>query len=1640
VPRTEERDTSDLIVDLNVADSSEKLTLRQVLDMENDSEVMDSVQIGVPCCVCGTLSTHTLTAGVVDAAELLLIGINRSTAAKAQGDSFATRKLNTYVGANPVLEIGGLHYRLVSVVEHIGDSCESGHYITHACLDGLYWAVYNDDHVSIMPGLSESACRGSRLYVYELWDPECARDDESAEGAEELGASSDNGDDASTEGAEEFGASTDNTVGVGTGQTGTESGSSDVTSAVQGTGVLMDAEYGQERLDRDVAELLRIFEMGGDVRTYLSRLPLFVSGAYLEKSLDRISHEFDVAISSLVEDKVNSHAALFVRPYYADSVVYPFCVLMEATGRATAIPPVFFLDTATTLIHSILHKHSYLLMGRWKSRSRHWWNGVALIGEGKSMSMKAFTDDMVDTLREFSAFAVGSAEDRFHYQQSGTTASAVDKLRAAEAYLTVYCSDAGRCLSKAAAVGHAVDPHKHVDLEFFLDAAHGDEFNHSTLTARQKVLKKAVQNPQEPVRPPQTLHMDPTNVHIMLLQQELFFQVYWAQIARKHPVGLPQRCLFAFGGDMDPAPKKWNDFFERVTRPIIRDLFRQIVRRIGPKITGVEVPVFETTDGQNEVVSELEQLLKLYQRRLTLGDELKAALPKSLYWLGTACLSNHIIGQYWVPALMKVDPPPELRRDVPNITFLSAVSFIYRRYLPGQCVLGVTAQEEAWLGRELPYETNPDDLTPEVVRILRGSPGGIISRGTIEQLDLALKRSLQRKESHEYKTALQKLERLWRLLFDVGVGRLMQDTSGETYLHKFRRDSLSQPALTWLQEQRVPGYLFGIAPKGLSRDREAPAAVPMRIGDFQGALSPQLFKGDGRADPGDSKTFGAPLPATAADGSVEVASAAAEAADGNVEVGTAAASKATPVKTLCSEVVDGILLTQQACRERLRKHLRELNEMAEVRDVKPLSHNKYFLVRGTCLGDSSGACPVVWIGTYYRRFHGSPAKTWTVRQEGLHVHGSAEQGSGRVFWPAHEAAAQNYVKTHPKTSTMELLSHLRTEAVIDVDKLPDNKMVSAWLKNTKTRMKRQKCGEKSLPGSAMAVEVQARSLDEWLSREPASRHSLVIEKVPAPILRSSLCIVFGCHGMAETMQRYQSNRVVCAVDVKQQCMRYGHGVATLSLIGKDRLRNTHIPSYNGMRIQGRAFTSHGNPILQAAVSSEAHENMEQLFLTAERVWARVNPGRPPLRDCMVQVHKDYAPGIEIARRTRFPRSRPVNDYFHLTEKRKVIESKLTQTELRDGGFVKKELGWIMASFDTLRHLASLDLYSSLHGGFLERLHMKLEPVVAEYLGPDGNAIYTIRATVAELRQTYGVRALEPRQNAVLLFSPHWSGIGGIIVGTDCGDGPQEGMHSPWQKQLDVIGKDAQGTEVLQVMDTLYETWDTQLGWSSASPIYLYPPGADNSLLNGATLERGGRSSAMSMWKASSERPVHEVFEISETVQIVAVVQSLSVTLERDNAMRGAKLLFAYGDELTSLLLQGGLLQDMSGPAGVRRCTQMAKVNDHFVRLCYVCVSKGEAFPFPAMPSPVCTCMVCSRYASCEHIEYVKMLDLRLRAATSFPEAIPLQRAVGRKRGTTRRKARRAAPKAKAKGRAGVRKNVKSKEAGTAKKQSKLPWG
>ena len=154
-------------------------------------------------------------------------------------------------------------------------------------------------------------------------------------------------------------------------------------------------------------------------------------------------------------------------------------------------------------------------------------------------------------------------------------------------------------------------------------------------------------------------------------------------------------------------------------------------------------------------------------------EAFRSALPKSMYWIGTSISLNHTISSLWCCALTGTDTD-NIAPTVADEMLAAAVRFAHLRYLAGQSVLAVFVKGKVW-GKEIAHATPPGDLLPVLVRILTGTPGSFSTMDTIKSLDLKLKRDLRFPGTASYSAARQRLEQLWRMIADIGMGRSLDD-------------------------------------------------------------------------------------------------------------------------------------------------------------------------------------------------------------------------------------------------------------------------------------------------------------------------------------------------------------------------------------------------------------------------------------------------------------------------------------------------------------------------------------------------------------------------------------------------------------------------------------------------------------------------------------------------------------------------------------------------------------------------------------------------------------------------------------------------------------------------------------------------
>lgn len=306
----------------------------------------------------------------------------------------------------------------------------------------------------------------------------------------------------------------------------------------------------EQKLRNHAASLLQAYLHGDCIKAFLRDLPLYQPGVALNDCIAK----FRCAVQTLLQENISSAAAMQTTPLLAETTCYPFAVMVMAESMASATPVALLLDTVVSVLHSLVNKSFHLNLGRWENKSRYWVVGTAETGEGKRGAMKPVVQAAIQVLRNGAGLMAGNPPDDFHMQQSCTTAAAIDKLRGTDGYLLLHSDEAGQCLDLSFSGTSAGGTKKgeHVDLTLFFDAAHGDEFSHTTMLDRKKAVKRDPVHRCDPVQelPPMTVS---TNMQVCFLQQELYFLQYWCLTAFTKPVDLVQRCLFSFGRAL-PAP------------------------------------------------------------------------------------------------------------------------------------------------------------------------------------------------------------------------------------------------------------------------------------------------------------------------------------------------------------------------------------------------------------------------------------------------------------------------------------------------------------------------------------------------------------------------------------------------------------------------------------------------------------------------------------------------------------------------------------------------------------------------------------------------------------------------------------------------------------------------------------------------------------------------------------------------------------------------------------------------------------------------------------------------------------------------------------------------------------------------------
>ena len=266
---------------------------------------------------------------------------------------------------------------------------------------------------------------------------------------------------------------------------------------------------------------------------------------------------------------------------------------------------------------------------------------------------------------------------------------------------------------------------------------------------------------------------------------------------------------------------------------------------------------------------------------------------------------------------------------------------------------------------------------------------------------------------------------------------------------------------------------------------------------------------------------------------------------------------------------------------------------------------------------------------------------------------------------------------------------------------------------------------------------------------------------PYHVLGEEVRVLFANNGMIHhTLLRYQDMRTHLSVDGKHKVNHRGWVVLSINILIKDVPRWTYLSHGKLESIQGKATTTRAMRVLQALLQGETIPNIVAKFRYLVQQWRDLKPRLPPLPNLVKQVHKNFADSIQPAHKEVFPLSRPVNDCFHLREKDLTIASKCVIMDFVGGKYVKQKFDWIMYTLTNTRFAPHPRVFSFIWQGFLQRLVVEGETVVAQYLIKEYSKI--INADACHFPDFPTILEFTGKED--LWCVPHWTGLWGVYPG------------------------------------------------------------------------------------------------------------------------------------------------------------------------------------------------------------------------------------------------------------------------------------
>ena len=364
--------------------------------------------------------------------------------------------------------------------------------------------------------------------------------------------------------------------------------------------------------------------------------------------------------------------------------------------------------------------------------------------------------------------------------------------------------------------------------------------------------------------------------------------------------------------------------------------------------------------------------------------------------------------------------------------------------------------------------------------------------------------------------------------------------------------------------------------------------------------------------------------------------------------GATAKDKDNVAETLFSDAVQPCGLTQKDRKEVIRRKLLSLAIPLRMqvsskgpRQNKEAGFSEYYLGQCVACVECTRTVGVWWnIGA-----EATKTNLMVIKAHGKH--GKPKEKDGSMLWSAEEMAVVNeLLQSSEPVSSRGLKKAFREKGI---QTKCENKQINNFVKRTRSNVK----ALTPHGGTGSPIEVLRMHIDQHVAEQGSWADALlfrvlVLAHVRTPVITQERSYIpFASKGMVNIIKFAKQYYLKMVLDAKQSVLHNKWSILTIGFrICRQVISHTTV-RHHGKKVDLEMHTSTMQPFFQAIVSTEHTDNIEDALNDAKSLCS--TEAGIDLSHWLIQMHKDYAKGIEAARKKVYANVRAVEDYFHMKQ-------------------------------------------------------------------------------------------------------------------------------------------------------------------------------------------------------------------------------------------------------------------------------------------------------------------------------------------------------------------------------------------------------